>query len=308
MTGEGKTMQSPDFNTYFYLSRLVLAKFAELLGDEKAAAEFREKAKKTLEAIETLWDEDLGLYIDRYEADHAPHKVKTPGGMIPMLGAIPDRDKTKRMISRLTNPKEFWSPYPVPTLSMDHEVFNAEDEYQSYWNGRMWPQINWVLIEGLVRYGYHDIAREIALKTLESFVKFGPSAGENYDPIEGGPYRKHSTNTFNYGWGGLGADIMIRRLLGVQGYAARDMLILDPLFPPGWDHAELGNITIGEHQVSIKYSRSRDRLRCTITHCGPKPLKVVTPEEEREISDGTASFEIREGAHVDKHWLDFLTE
>jgi len=308
MTNEGKTMQSPDFNTYFYLSRLVLAKFAELLGDEKAAAEFREKAKKTLEAIETLWDEDLGLYIDRYEADHTPHKVKTPGGMIPMLGAIPDRDKTKRMISRLTNPKEFWSPYPVPTLSMDHAVFNAEDEYQSYWNGRMWPQINWVLIEGLVRYGYHDIAREIALKTLESFVKFGPSAGENYDPIEGGPYRKHSTNTFNYGWGGLGADILIRRVLGLQGYATRDMLILDPLFPPRWDHAELGNITIGEHQVAINYSRSRDRLRCTVTHCGPKPLKVVTSEEEREISDGTASFEIREGAHVGKHWLDFLTE
>jgi len=308
MVNEGKTMQSPDFNTYFYLSRLVLAKFAALLGDKQTAKEFRDKAKKTAEAIQTLWDEELGLYIDRYEADHTPHKVKTPGGMVPMLGAIPDKERTRRMVSRLTNPHEFWSPYPIPTLSMDHELFNVDDEYQSYWNGRMWPQINWVMIEGLIRYGYHDVAREIALKTVESFAKFGPSAGENYHPIEGGPFRKHSTNTFNYGWGGLGADIIIRRLLGIQGYAAQDMLILDPLFPPSWDHAELGNIKIGAHQVSVSYTRFRDRLRCTVTHCGPGPLKVETPEAEGEVSNGSRSFEFRDGAHVGTHWLDFLTD
>jgi len=308
MTNEGKTMQSPDFNTYFYLSRLALAKFAELLGDKQTAQEFRDKAKKTFEAIQTLWDEEVGLYIDRYEADHTPHKVKTPGGMIPMLAAIPEREHTRRMVARLTNPEEFWSPYPIPSLSMDHELFNVEDEYQSYWNGRMWPQINWVMIEGLVRYGYHDVAREIALKTIESFAKFGPSAAENYHPIEGGPFRKHSTNTFNYGWGGLGADIVIRRLLGIQGYAAKDTMILDPLFPPGWDHAELGDIRIGAHEVGVSYTRFRDRLRCTVTHCGARPLNVQTPEGEGAVHNGSKSFEFRDGAHLGKHWLDFLTE
>ena len=66
-------MQSPDFNTYFYLSRLVLAKFADLLGDKQAAKEFRDRAKKTLQAIQTLWDEELGdpafygFIVDRTE-------------------------------------------------------------------------------------------------------------------------------------------------------------------------------------------------------------------------------------------------
>jgi len=309
ITNEGKTMQSPDFNTFFYLIRLIMARIAEVLGEEKAASEFRQNAKKTLEAIETLWDEEFGLYIDRYEADHAPNKVKTPGGMLPMLGAIPTREQVQKIVAHLTDPKEFWSAYPVPSLSMDHEVFNAEDEYQSYWNGRMWPQVNWLLIEGLVRYGYYRVARELALKTLESMTRTGePAARENYDPIEGGPYRKHSTNTFNYGWGGLGADIIIRRLLGVQGYAARDMMMLDPLFPPKWHHAELGSIKIGEHQLAISYSRQKDRLRCIVTHCGAKPLKVVTPAEEREISNETASFEFLDGTHLGKHWLDLLEE
>ncbi len=52
----------------------------------------------------------------------------------------------------LFNPKEFWTKYPVPTLSLDDPFFNPNAEWKGKrlpcpWNGRVWPMTNSHLVE-----------------------------------------------------------------------------------------------------------------------------------------------------------------
>jgi hypothetical protein len=310
LQNEGTFMQVPDFNTYFYTSRLALAMFCELSGDTGAAAEFRSRAKLTKKAIETMWDDDIGLYMDRYEEGRVPTTVKTFGGMITMLGGIATPEQAERMVAHLSNPNEFWSDYPVPTLSMDDPDFNAEDEYQSYWNGRVWPNMNWVLIESLIRYGYHDVAQSLAEKTLGMMVASGePTCRENYSPFykDRGHYRKQNHNTFNYGWGGLGADIMLRRFLGVQGYASADRLYLDPYFPASLTHAHVEHIAIGSHTIGLSIRREKEgTLDCELAHSGPRPLTVEHNQGHATVENNSLALKIEDGKHLDFNWIGIL--
>ncbi|MFC1734530.1 amylo-alpha-1,6-glucosidase, partial [Candidatus Hydrogenedentota bacterium] len=304
-----KFMQPPDFNTYFYLSRLAVAKFAELAGDDEMASGFRKRAAKTKTAIQTMWNEETGLYHDRYEEGRVPTDIKSFGGIIPMLGGIPSKEQAERLVANLTDPRLFWSEYPATSLNMDDPQFNAEDEYQSYWNGRVWPNMNWILIEGLIRYGYHDIAADLMMKTLEMMVASGePTCRENYRPFyeNGGHYRSQGHNTFNYGWGGIGADIMIHRIMGLQGVAPHDAIYLDPYFPKEWTFGSIDNVKIGDHEVKLDIRRSGNELQCELVHSGANPLNLVHNQDEDTVHNGVMRFAIEDGKHLDFHWLSLL--
>ena len=82
---ENRFIQSPDFNSYFYLGRVIIAKIACLFGDNPLSEKFQAKSLKTLNAIKSMWNSETGLWHDRFEDNYEFTKVKTPGGMIPAI-------------------------------------------------------------------------------------------------------------------------------------------------------------------------------------------------------------------------------
>lgn len=88
----------------------------------------------------------------------------------------------ERLVAHLTDAREFWPRYPVPTVALDDPKYDPNQ----MWRGPTWLNINYLLIEGLDRCGYADLARELARRTLtltcqqdDIYEYYHPETGAN---------------------------------------------------------------------------------------------------------------------------------
>src|SRR5690606_16295198 len=67
-----------------------------------------------------------------------------------------DETHVERLLAMLTDPGEFWTPWPLPSSAVSDPLFNAEAEWKGKrhvcpWNGRVWPMTSSHVIDGLIR-------------------------------------------------------------------------------------------------------------------------------------------------------------
>ena len=67
-------------------------------------------------------------------------------------------------MENLKDPGLFWSRNPVPSLALNQSEY---DRMGCYWQGGVWAPTNYMVVEGLKKYGYDDLAEEIARRYLE---------------------------------------------------------------------------------------------------------------------------------------------
>ena len=82
----------------------------------------------------------------------------------------------------MKNPNTFARLHRVPTVAADEPGYNPAGEY---WRGSVWAPTDTMVIRGLERYGYTDLAREIALNHLTNMGRVFEKTGtvwENYAP------------------------------------------------------------------------------------------------------------------------------
>lgn len=277
MMKENRYIISPDFNVYIYIGRYLIKKMAEELKNEEIYKEYEKREKELKERIETLWNEKTGLFFDKY-IDGEIINVKTPGGMIPLLG-IPDTRKIIKIVQHLFNPDEFWTNFPVPTLSLDDPYFNSEDEYQSYWNGRVWPNINWLLIEMLIRNKKYKEAKVLIEKTIKICIASGePQSFENYNPFNGLPYTTH--NIFNYGWGGIFNDILLRRVCGIQIDGRNKTIYFFPFLFSEIKELEIKNLSLETTYFNFEFEIKNESIKFKLK--SEENLKLVLGKDVKK--------------------------
>jgi glycogen debranching enzyme len=176
---EGMPVESPDLNTYLCMQLDHLALIARAIGEEQEALAWSQQAEELAERmLRSMWDERAGLFWARQSGK--PVNVRTPFNLFPLLtGRMPPRI-VKRLIAHLTDENEFWPRYPVPTVALDEPKFEPDQ----MWRGPTWININYLLIEGLRRTGYKDLAMELRRRTLEMICN-QPDIYEYYHPITG---------------------------------------------------------------------------------------------------------------------------
>ncbi len=159
---EGMPVTSPDLNTYLVLQEEALARIAGEIGLKEEVELWRGRAERlTQRMIERLWDAEAGLFWAKRQGQ--PVRVVTPFNLFPLLTSrLPDAI-TARLLARLTDPQEFWTRYPVPTVAINDPKY----EPLTMWRGPSWVNINYLLIEGLQRIGQRSIAAELRRRTLE---------------------------------------------------------------------------------------------------------------------------------------------
>jgi len=146
------------------------------------------------------WDEASGFYYDRdSETGTLRTFVKHVGGFLPMLAGIPTQDQAKRLVQHLMNPNEFWTPYPVPSISMDAPDFSPS----GYWSGRSWPCYNFIILRGLLNYGFFEEADQLLIRWLahtKTCIE-RPGKGKENLEIEGrGIYDARETSIPDITW------------------------------------------------------------------------------------------------------------
>jgi len=160
---DGVPVEAPDLNTYLYLQQEALAKIAAVIGEKKDAEMWAKRAEALArKMLEKMWDAEAGLFWATRRPAGERVNVRTPFNLFPLLtGRLPP-DVVARLVAHLTDEREFWTRYPVPTVARDDPKYDP----QTMWRGPTWVNVNYLLCEGLQRVGYADLARELRRRTL----------------------------------------------------------------------------------------------------------------------------------------------
>ena len=192
-------VEAIDLNCLIYLQRKILSNLAEELGYKDEAEKYQNLAEKTVNGInELMWDEDTAFYYDIYEKEHKSVGVKTPAAFLTLYAGVATQQQAKKLVKHLLNPREFWTKFPLPTVSADDPKYDPK----GYWRGRSWLNIIWFTYHGLKRYGFDNEARMLAQSVINIMSK-GPSCNENYDSQTGEPL-----GVPDFSWSTLALDIL----------------------------------------------------------------------------------------------------
>ena len=176
-----------DLNCYIYRECESMALLAEVLGRKGDAARYRALAQLRKEAVLTLWDEEQGCFLDRDERNGQKIQTKTIAMFMPMWAGIATEEQVKSLVERwLTNPDEFWRNYPVPALPASEPGYSPcslEGNIGCCWRANTWVVTNYMIMHGLMKYGYRELAEIIEQKTMALIEKSGDR--EYYTTEEG---------------------------------------------------------------------------------------------------------------------------
>lgn len=176
-------VQDTLFNALVYRALEDLRYLAELIGEP--TVEIDRWMHHTKRAFNyKLWDEDAGVY---YAYDARAHKFLTENGsatFISLFAGLPEPDQAQRLVEEhLLNQDEYapsdTTKYFLPSQAKNNYFY----EPRRYWRGPVWIIINWMVMEGLKRYGFNDLAETIRLHSLELLTK--SDFVEYYDPRDG---------------------------------------------------------------------------------------------------------------------------
>jgi putative isomerase len=244
------TCEDVGLNSLLALDAEMLAAMADELGQTRQAAGLRSSASALKQRIaEQLWDASRGLFANRLRSGKFVKSVG-PTSFYPLLCGAATREQAELLLTHLANPAMFGGTFVIPSVSRDDPAF-ADN---TYWRGRIWPPLNFLVWHGLRRYGFDEQASDLAQKSVDLFRANRDGkrlCPENFNSVTGVALDQPDTEGF-YSWGAL------MPLLGVA-----EMMDVTPW--RGWeirndgDAGELGPIEspIGSIVIIVKSGELR---------------------------------------------------
>ena len=149
------------------------------MGETTDSKRFEEEAHRRAELIRTqLWDDQEGFFYDRDARTGKQIKVKSAATFLTLMAGIATQAQAQVLVQKhLLNPEEFWRPFPVSSYALsepsytqyyipkqDMDSLNALGPGHANWCGGMWPHWNYLIVHGLIDYGFKKEAEMIANK------------------------------------------------------------------------------------------------------------------------------------------------
>jgi hypothetical protein len=182
----------PLFNAILCASNEALIKISDVLN--KPSKEVEEWYQITATAIqEKLYHEEHDIF-DAYDLrERKLLELETASGFMPLFGGAASRNQAQRIYEYL-NSKSFCALhqgncFTIPSYDTQKEGFKREN----YWRGPVWININWMILQGLRRYGFIQKADSLALDILQLPIRFG--FHEYFDSFDGRGY-----GSTNFSW------------------------------------------------------------------------------------------------------------
>lgn len=168
------------FNCIFIRANEHLLEIAKTLRAD-VPEELLEKIKLSRKKLEELWDPYTEMYYPRDFVTHRLLKEPSIAALLPLYAGCISKERAKLLVKMLENEHGFGPAHPVPSVPLNSTWFNQI----RYWQGPTWFNTNWLVIEGLRRYGYREHAEALTEATLELAAEHG--FYEYFNPITGEP-------------------------------------------------------------------------------------------------------------------------
>ena len=163
-----------------------LASMANALGKEKESKSWTKKADQTSNLLnELMWEQNDHFFYSVDKKDHSFYfmdrdlRRQEIIGFLPMWASAIDQEKAGLLVGTLTDTTKFWRKFGVPTLAADDEWFSPYVDYCCKWNGPVWLLWDYMVYDGLKKYGFDKEASELADKMILA-VKTQLSKNHNY--------------------------------------------------------------------------------------------------------------------------------
>ncbi|UCH35542.1 MAG: hypothetical protein JSV65_04100 [Armatimonadota bacterium] len=173
---DGVRSAAVDLNAFAAAEAGFLAEIGAALGRPADAEAWRAERQRLATAVEAaLWCEEDGMYYDRVPGGGFV-RVKTCAGFAPMFAGIASAERVSRLVERLIDPAQFWPAFPVPSVALDEPSFTDD-----MWRGPTWPSYNYLIVQGLKRYGHDDVAADLAERYLDEVTNWYTREGAFFE-------------------------------------------------------------------------------------------------------------------------------
>lgn len=173
--GWPSNFEGPDLNCMLVREARALESMASVLGKRREAQQWKEEAEKRVKLINKyMWDEATSFYYNinmnsktftfKKRDDLKRQEII---GFLPLWAGVASQQQADFMVRILTDTSKFWRKFGVPSLSADDPYYNPA----GYWNGPVWVQWNFLIEQGLFKYGYNNLARELVSKVAAGMTK-----------------------------------------------------------------------------------------------------------------------------------------
>jgi hypothetical protein len=167
------------FNSILIRANQQLKHIAKSIREELPES-LRESMAKTEKTLEELWDPYANEYFSRDFVTHRLLKESSVAALLPLYAGSISKERAEVLVRLLENEHRFGPAYPIPSAPLDSPWFSPI----RYWQGPSWVNLNWLIIDGLKRYGYDDHAEALKESTLEMVGKSG-GFYEYFNPLTG---------------------------------------------------------------------------------------------------------------------------
>ena len=248
---------------------------------EEETTKWKSLADLTRDAIRgKMWNASTGLFSDVEAKTFAQTNVKHARCFLPYETDIAEPAHTEGLAKHLFNAAEFFTEFPLPSLSADDPRFSANGEWKfrrasDPWNGRTHPEVTAEVVDAAAHTARARAPelRESTAALLRRFVRMMFHGGElsqvnsfeHYNPFTGHASMYRGVDDVQHAWLN---DLIIRHVAGVS--AGEAGITIDPL-PFALELLEISGLKVRGRSVDVLIEGSS----VTATIDGEKTIGIL---------------------------------
>jgi alpha,alpha-trehalase len=175
-----------DLNSLLYKYEIDFARAARILDDKREAASWEQAAitrKHTM--MDLMWDNGRGLFYDYNFVKEKRGNVSSLAAYYPLWAGMVDGREAQALVKSLRRFEQKGGLATTDALPLGQLVPGSMPTQWAYPNG--WAPLQFLVVKGLQRYGYHADARRIAMKWMRTNLEWFSKNGlflEKYNVVD----------------------------------------------------------------------------------------------------------------------------
>ncbi len=166
------------YNSIFIRANTLLCEIADDI-DYQLPQNLLSNMHLTRQNLNQLWDDERKSFFSRSHKTKNLLKEDSIASLLPLYSGAISKAQADLIVKAMQDKTLYQTKFPLPSVPINSSWFKP----MRYWQGPTWININWLLIDGLERYGYKQLASELSEQTINLVKNSG--FNEYFNPIDG---------------------------------------------------------------------------------------------------------------------------